>query len=60
MMATTVLGGTRAHAGYAADTYSHLQLGRFSKVRLGVTKHFENCHLLYTPKSHPKSQLRQS
>uniref|UniRef100_A0A8H7NLY9 Rhodopsin domain-containing protein n=1 Tax=Bionectria ochroleuca TaxID=29856 RepID=A0A8H7NLY9_BIOOC len=34
MMATTVLGGTRAHAGYAADTYSHLQLGRFSKIFL--------------------------
>ncbi|CAH0023520.1 unnamed protein product [Clonostachys rhizophaga] len=33
-MATTVLGGTRAHAGYAADTYSHLQLGRFSKIFL--------------------------
>ncbi|VUC31869.1 unnamed protein product [Clonostachys rosea] len=34
MMATTVLGGTRAHAGYAADTYSDLQLGRFSKISL--------------------------
>ncbi|CAH0044996.1 unnamed protein product [Clonostachys solani] len=37
MMATTVLGGTRAHAGYAADTYSDLQLGRFSKNHIPIT-----------------------
>ncbi|CAG9994622.1 unnamed protein product [Clonostachys byssicola] len=34
MMTTTILGGTQAHAGYAAVTYSALQLGRFSRILL--------------------------